>query len=320
MKAMLDGTQEASLKRAVFLVENAYLDNKLDYQYFCKAIERYKKLVLAVAETRPLRGYSYADSTTENKNAALFRVFTDSIRDKKGHILSSPFRYNFEDALGITEHSDVFVSTLMNSGKGNCRSLPYLYKILADELGTQAYLALAPMHMYIKQRNKRAGWYNVELTSGQYPLDAYLISDGFISPTNITTGLYMDTLGTRASIALCLADLCRAYLLRADKEADAEFLLNCTEKALEVKPNLVDALLWKQRLCRVQWAKYQQEHKNELALASKKQYDEVNRELIRMDYRDVPQELFEKWYNSYLENKAAYDNSTINTTFKTSKP
>ena len=43
----------------------------------------------------------------------------------------------------------------------NCHSLPYLYKIIMDELGYEWHLALAPNHMYIKTNNKKVGWYNI---------------------------------------------------------------------------------------------------------------------------------------------------------------
>lgn len=314
--AMLDGQQPLSFKRAVFLVENAYFNDSLNYDFFNFQIERYKKITTAFAKVNKIKSYHFMDSVSENLNASLFKVFTDTVKGPNNLIVSTPFQYNFQDALGSKEHSSVFVSTLLMTKKGNCRSLPNLYKILTEELGTKSYLALAPMHMYIKQRNKNIGWYNVELTSGQYPKDAYLISTGYISRDNIVSGLYMDTLSLKESVALCLMDLCHAYRIKMESSANILFQLNCADKSLAIKPNLIDGLLRKQRVHKILWEKYQSANNSALASANKKNYDETNAKLIKLDYRDVPQEVFEKWYTTYQQNKSKYDNSEINTKFK----
>ena len=166
--SMLDGKETLSFKRAVFLVENAYFNDSLNYKVFTNEIEFYKKVTVAYSKANKLSNYHFKDSLTETINASLFKIFADTIKAENNLIVSTPFQYNFNDALGSKEHANVFVHTLLFTKKGNCRSLPYLYKILTEELGTNSYLALAPMHMYIKQRNKNVNWYNVELTSKQY--------------------------------------------------------------------------------------------------------------------------------------------------------
>ena len=83
-----------------------------------------------------------------------------------------PYSYDFDDPFGHKDWDNMFVSKLLNTGKGNCHSLPYLYKIIAEELGISAHLALAPNHIYIKHKNEKDGWYNTELTSGIFPIDA----------------------------------------------------------------------------------------------------------------------------------------------------
>lgn len=314
--AMLDGKQSLSFKHAVFLVENAYFGDSLSYEWFNHMIERYKKITISYSQANRLSNYHFPDSISENLNASLFKIFTDTIFGANNSIISYPFQYNFKDALGYKVYSSVFVSNLFITKKGNCRSLPNLYKILTEELGTKSYLALAPMHMYIKQRNKNIGWYNVELTSGQYPKDAYLISTGYISLDNIRSGLYMDTLSIKESIALCLMDLCNAYQRKLHGSADPYFQLKCADKSLAVKSNLIDGLLKKQVLHKFFWYKNKSENKADLASANKKLYDETNATLIKLDYRDVPQETFEKWYNTYQQNKSKYNNSEINTNFK----
>jgi len=50
--------------------------------------------------------------------------------------------------------------------------MPYLYKILADELNIPCNLAFAPNHIYIKLFSERTGWYNTELANSTFPIDA----------------------------------------------------------------------------------------------------------------------------------------------------
>jgi hypothetical protein len=317
--AMLDNKQPLLFKRAVFLVENAYLNDSLNYGLYVEVINLYKKLVLAYSKSNKLLNYNFSDSINENINASIFKVFTDTLNDENNKIISTPFQYNFEDALGNTNYESTFVNYLLFTKKGNCHSLPYLYKILTEEFNTKSYLALAPMHIYIKQRNKNIGWYNVELTSGQYPKDAYLISTGYISRDNIISGLYMDTLSLKQSIAMCLMDLCQAYSKKLNQNASLNFQLQCADKALQIKPNYLDALLRKQRLHKTLWLSYQKQNNTELASVNKTTYNEINNKLIKLDYRDVPLETFQKWYTNYQQNKSKFQNAEINTNFKINK-
>jgi hypothetical protein len=65
--------------------------------------------------------------------------------------------------------------------------MPYLYKILAEELGVDANLALAPNHVYIKHRIKAVGWYNTELTSGIFPEDGWLMASSEVAKLATST-------------------------------------------------------------------------------------------------------------------------------------
>lgn len=96
----------------------------------------------------------------------------------------------------------MFVSTLMVTRKGNCHSLPLFYKLLTEELGEKSWLALAPNHAYIKLHNQADGWYNVELTSGQFPTDVWIKASGYIHTDAIRNGIYMDTLSLKATVLL----------------------------------------------------------------------------------------------------------------------
>lgn len=59
----------------------------------------------------------------------------------------------------------------MRTHTGQCRSLPMYFKVLAESLGAEAYIAYAPAHVFIRYRNEDKmypeEWVNVELTTHQ---------------------------------------------------------------------------------------------------------------------------------------------------------
>jgi hypothetical protein len=109
--------------------------------------------------------------------------------------------------------------------------MPYLYKILAEELGETANLALAPNHVYIKHQIKSDGWYNTELTSGMFPQDSWLMASGYIHLDAIKNGVFMKALNDKESLALCLFDLAQAYN-RNFPGNDGEFVLKVVNRAM----------------------------------------------------------------------------------------
>ena len=180
LKAMLDGKDTINFKRAVFITENAYYGKMMDYNKFCAAIDKQIGICRRImyANNNKLI-YHLDDRESVLKNMGIFQLMVDTttIRmSEEGEIqvLRYPYIYDFEDVFGEKDWSNSFVIKLLNYGSGNCHSLPFLYKIFADELGTDAHLALAPNHIYVKHKNKKDGWYNTELTSGAFPRDDWV--------------------------------------------------------------------------------------------------------------------------------------------------
>lgn len=64
----------------------------------------------------------------------------------------------------------------------------------------------AKPHVYQKQKCEG---FNTELTSGDFPIDAWLTTTGYISSQAIQNGLYCDTLSNQQSIAVCVLDLAK---------------------------------------------------------------------------------------------------------------
>ncbi len=202
---MLEGQKQISFKRAVFLVENAYMDGKLDWNYFNNEIES----KIAVFD-KMISESGYGRYKTA-KNWAIHTYMTDTTVRANGNQ-----RYHY-DYVNYTNDTTGLVYTLLQTKLGNCRSLPYLYKIWCDEYGATAYLATAPMHVYVRQQDENGVWWNIELTS-KYK---YVPSEDYVAQLQITeearqSGLYMKTLSDKENLALCLDDLLRYYLQRND--------------------------------------------------------------------------------------------------------
>ncbi len=321
INCMLVGTCELSFKDAVYEVENAYLENSLDGIMFNNKIKRLSTLAENLVKNRKLK-YIGNDKEKVEKYAALFSVIKDSfyIQDDDGNTYQyTPYSYDFKDVWGHGDWKNMFVSKLLVTRKGNCHSLPYLYKILAEELETKAHLALAPNHIYIKHWNEQDGWYNTELTSGIFPVDSWLMASGYIHLDAIVNKLYMEALDDEQSIALCLIDLAQGYD-RKFPENDGVFILKCVNIALEYYPNYINALIMKGETSK---KILEQENNTDFAgLAGKAlQNEALKKELIKLQndyaqihelgYRKMPEEMYLDWLTSLQKERKKYENKKI---------
>lgn len=292
IKSMLSGNDSLDFKKAIFLTENAYFENKLEESLFDYYLWDYVSMCRDIINSGNIN-YPETDKEIATVQCAVFVFMTDTIPflTEEGIVKHPPFSYNFDDFAGQEEWSNTFVSTLMLTGRGNCHSMPYLYKMIMDELGQDSYLSLATNHIYIKAHNKRAGWHNVELTCGDFPTDAWLTASGYIHTDAIRNGIYMDTLSLKQSVAMCLVDLAQGYQTKFGIQ-DGSFILQCCETALTYFPNYINALLLKAET----WtAIYKQFGENKELLA---QMNDLYSEIHRLGYRKMPQNMYLNWLNS----------------------
>jgi hypothetical protein len=164
-----------------------------------------------------------------------------------------------------------------------------------DELGEDAYLSLAPNHIYIKVQNKRAGWYNIELTCGDFPADSWLTASGYIHTDAIRNGIYMDTLSLKQSVALCLIDLAQGYQMKFGLQ-DGKFILQCCETALIHFPNYINALLLKAETITYLY-KQQTDDSDEKEMLFG-QMNELYSYIHHLGYRKMPNGMYMNWLNS----------------------
>lgn len=297
---MLSGKDSMSLQKAVYAVENAYYGDNMDEQAFDQQIEWYTDFCRGIMQSGDIRYEGQGDEQAAKAQCAVFVFMTDSIPMQVGDTVIGhlPFEYNFDDYTGREDWSNMFVSRMMQTRKGNCHSMPLLYKLIMDKLGEKSWLSLAPNHMYIKAWNKRAGWYNIELTCADFPTDAWLTASGYIHLDAIRSGIYMDTLSVQQSVALCLADLAQGYMHKYGV-GDGHFIIQCCDTALEYYPDYINALLLKARIVAMQY-------KQNPSVTLKKRMDELYATIHRLGYRKMPTEMYLNWLYSLNEYSNEY--------------
>jgi hypothetical protein len=206
-----------------------------------------------------------------------------------------PYTYDFEDFYGEKDYRNVFVTKLLDTHLGQCRSMPMLYKILADEIEAQSHLALAPNHLYIKHLDETGKWVNIELTNGHFSSDSWMITSLDISAESIQKGIYMKALTQKESIAYCLMELGFAY--EAEYGLDSTALV-ITDKVLKHFPNCILALMHRANTYRHFGKSYIKKHgskKTPYIEANYAAYKQLERELEAIGYREIPEDEYVQW-------------------------
>ncbi|SFF11439.1 hypothetical protein SAMN05518672_1182 [Chitinophaga sp. CF118] len=312
IKKLIENNAPQGFKKAVFIAENVYADLQLDYFKFDNNIYHLSLLCQKWEAANPIKNYNYPDSNNLKINYAIYNVMKDTIRMMVGdipEIINYPYTYNFNDFFGHQDWSNMFVSKLLVTHKGNCHSLPYLYKILADELDASCWLALAPNHIYIKNRCKKSGWYNTELTSGGFPIDAWIMGSGYIPLEAVQNGIYMDTLSNQQAIALCMLDLAKGYEHEIRNYEDG-FILRCCDLSLQYFPLNIQAMLLKAETLKRIYTR-QKEDKQNKAPETYAQMEGIYVRLTELGYREMPEKMYLDWLQSV--NKEKYSDQSMQT-------
>ena len=157
---MLDGKTKISLKRAVFLSENAFLDGKLNYKRdFCRPISQAASFMKRFIVANKLGRYK------TSKQIALcdfmFKPWSGNRR--------IPFEYDVTEEFPKDDWHYLLVSRTLKTHQGQCYSLPWTMKLFAEELGADVHIALAPRHCFVMYKDIDnlfpEDWVNVEVTS-----------------------------------------------------------------------------------------------------------------------------------------------------------
>jgi len=309
--------QNNNFKEAVFIVENTYFEDSLSRNSFNFQIAVAVSIIKDWVSQNTLKDYRLKDSLNVLYNFGIYHYLKDTIKANTRlgiGTMSTPYQYDFNDFLGSKKWSNMFVTKLLNTRKGNCHSLPYLYKILADELGITCWLSLAPNHIYIKNRCKKIGWYNTELTSGEFPIDAWITTSGYIPVKAVQTGIYMDTLSNQQAIALCVLDLAKGYEFQTKNYYDG-FIIKCCDLVLQYHPVNVQAMLLKAETLKRVYEKEDFE-KFPKPTSTFNEMQELYVKLFDLGYREMPEKMYLQWLRSVTEQRNKYGNKQLKETFK----
>ncbi|MEM6299594.1 MAG: hypothetical protein AAF740_12975 [Bacteroidota bacterium] len=254
LQQMLEGKRPLSIQKAIFAVENAWHGNTLSYLEFDKDVEKAADACQQMIMKKGLGSYKTAG------NWAIFMYMTQEVPENNGQKCT----YNFEDFLGRTDYANTFVTRAAQSKKGNCLSLPLLYKCIADKIGAEAKLTLGPYHTWIRHINEEGGWTNVELTSGQLPSDGLMMTELGITMQAVKSGAYFKPLSDRETVAFLLTQLSNAYENSFNKLDD--FTDKCAELSLKYYPSNPHAYMIKLNHMAKLGIRLQKEGKTETAL------------------------------------------------------
>jgi len=248
--AMLDDKRPLSIARAVFLAEWAYLDGKPDYKAYCDTIKKATAFIQKFIIANQLNKYK------TGKNMALIEYFFNPYSGN-GY---KPFIYDFKDDGGTEDFSKQFVIKVMQTHTGQCRSLPYYYRVLAEAIDAESYIAYAPAHVFIRYRDEDnlfpEDWVNVELTTHQLQPE-FAIKEGFeITDKAIENKVYLYPLTAKETVAAQLADLALGY--KSKYNVYDNFTLLCVNKSLEYYPQHPNALLIKAKSLEAELMKHLQ--------------------------------------------------------------
>lgn len=290
---MLKGQKPVSFKRAVFLTENAYYKGQLNYQTFCNNITTTGQQLKALIKQRGL------DKFKTSGNWAVFTYMTDSLPVNN----FKPCTYDFDDFMGDKDWTKMFVTKLMKTKSGNCHSMPTYYKILCEEIGAKASLALAPNHLYIKHIDEQGQWTNLELTNGGFPRDQWIIKEMAITVEAIKSGAYMTPLTDKESIAMCMLDLANGYRFLHGYD---DFVLKVANTALQYFPKSIPLLMTKANYYRTigEAEKKKQKPNIQLLKSNYATYKAIIAKIDKLGYKEMPTEQYEAWVKSVEKEKA----------------
>jgi len=304
-----------SVRKATFIVENAYYEGEKSYPEFERTIKQTGDFI-----REKMKELDLDQESNLAKNYLLFQFFADTLEIKSKGLKHFPFSYDFEDYWGKKDWSKMLVHKLLLTGKGQCSSLPKLYLILAEEIGAEAHLALSPNHSYIKFPDDEGRWHNIELTNNMLSTDAFILNSGYVKSEAIQNKIFMHALNDKELLSNHFDQLALGYIRKYGYDG---FVSEVLETAIELNPKNITAHLSKANL-QTLTLKYATE---QLGI-TKENFEEIRNypELVNLyksvlgqyefvdnlGYAEMPAELYEKWLSSVNEQEEEQINNSIN--------
>jgi len=225
--SMLWRKEKVSLKKAVWLAESAYLRGQNSYEKYNAQIDEVILFCEKYAKEQQLDWTKH-----DHRVKVLVDYFTKTIRLRSGE-MHKRIMYDFQDPYGRQSYKQLMVSKLLETNKGQCHSMPLLFKILAEEIDIRAYICLSPAHSYIKIFFEDGRQPVFETTNGSLTGDNWIALSNVVPFTALRSGIYLDTLSEKETLIHCLNHLALSY------EAEfgyKRFVYEVAEVAIEETP------------------------------------------------------------------------------------
>jgi len=302
---MLTGKIPLNYERAVFITENAYWDNAINYLEYKKTLDIHTERILnliynnnQVEKQVFKKNILYTEEEQKEQyrkllaNWAIYTYLTDTtyIVNKSEINYYLPCQYSWNDPLGTIDWSNSQVLNLLTYKKGNCYALAALYKIFSERLNSDANIATAPSHIFIVHDDLKGTSYNIELASKVFPGSGSIKAFTNTTHEAVVSGISMRTLNLKQSIALCLVYLAKSYEFKYDIKDD-NFILNCAESTLKNDSLNLNAMLLKAEVLE---ERIINKNKTVIQLQTDKlfkEYEKLITSLYKLGYREMPIEI-----------------------------
>ncbi|RLJ30850.1 hypothetical protein CLU97_0246 [Chryseobacterium sp. 7] len=304
-----------SLTDVNFTVENAFYDNKQDISKLKSGIQKTAKQLLQKMRERKQDTESHV-----SKNLMLFEYFSKDMN--LGGTIHKAFEYDFNDYMGEKDWSKMFVSKLLKTGSGQCHSMPQYYLMLAEAMGTEAYLSLAPNHSYVRFMDDEGQYRNIELTNGMFSTDTSLLESGYIKSEALQSKIYMENLTKKELLGMAYFDLARGYVRKFGYD---EFVNKVIDKALELYPNGIAPNTEKANVEQVRLLSglkrlgINPQDKRDIERAGYfpkanellQQLQEQNKRIDELGYAEMPSDAYESWLKGLKTEKNKQESDAL---------
>jgi hypothetical protein len=305
LEAMLNGDARLDYERAVFVMENAYRGNTIDYAVYEEVLDFHTQNIRLLAEANRdsvLEGLPDVMFETEEQkqerydmllnNWAIYHYMTDTtiIRDGEFEYVHMPYRYSYSDPMGVLDWKHTQVMNLLDNKAGNCYAMVNLYMIFAKRLGTDARIGVAPGHVFVMHDGMDGREYFVELSNGSFPGTGTIMTLSYSPLEAVKEGISMRALSEEQAVSMCLVYLGKAYEQKFDTKTDG-FIYGCAETALEHDSLNLNAMLLKTEVLEERlWSRGksmdQLQNSGEF-----REYEALVAELYNKGYREMPQDM-----------------------------
>jgi hypothetical protein len=289
-----------SITKAVYLCEAVYYNKPSTYNQFLQAIQQRASFVNQILQQEAIgkkNGFAvhYAIQKLFSQNCA--------IKNKQGKEFTiKKINYDFEDFFGDNDYTKMFVTKLLQTNSGQCRSMPLLYLCIAEQLKVKAWLSLAPQHSFIKFYDAKNNLSNFEATNGHIVSTTWLLQSNAISSVALKNKTYLDTLSSVKLYAQCLADFQLSYLT---KNGYDEFSQTINYKILSLDSNNINALMYNNNIATFKYKQLQKQYQNTTAVAQAlSAMQQAQQKVNNLGYQDMPKEQYIQWLQSIEMEKA----------------